>query len=131
MSPCAPPYCCRTVLSAMISTLSPAMMIKGQKPKVSTRRMILAEYPPKLILTWTRSLNKNHSTNAQEQACEMTVAMAAPLTPMLNRKMKMGSRMMFITAPMMVESIASLAKPWQVMNCPSPAVRMANTVPET
>ena len=35
----------------------------------------------------------------QAKTCPMTVATAAPATPILNTKMKMGSRMMLITAP--------------------------------
>ena len=41
----------------------------------------------------------------QEAAWPMTVAMAAPRTPMWNTKMATGSRIRFSTAPMTVENM--------------------------
>ena len=45
----------------------------------------------------------------------MIVARAAPLTPMPKPNMKIGSRMMFETAPIATESIPVRAKPCAVM----------------
>ncbi len=41
----------------------------------------------------------------------MTVAIAAPLTPMLHTKMKMGSKMTLRIAPMTMEDMAYLGLP--------------------
>ena len=41
----------------------------------------------------------------------ITVATAAPLTPMSKTKIKTGSRIIFATAPITIESIAVPAKP--------------------
>ena len=45
-----------------------------------------------------------------------TVAIAAPLTPRLNPKIKIGSRMMLITAPITVVIILIFANPCVVIN---------------
>ena len=39
--------------------------------------------------------------------CPITVAIAAPAIPIFSGKIKMGSRIMFVTAP---ETVASIAK---------------------
>ena len=44
-------------------------------------------------------------------ACPMTVATAAPIMPQRKQKMKMGSRMMFASAPASVETIAKRGLP--------------------
>ena len=48
---------------------------------------------------------KKAATHTADTPCEMTVASAAPLTPMLNVKMKRGSSAMFKTAPMATVAI--------------------------
>ncbi len=46
-----------------------------------------------------------------------------------NPKMRMGSRMMLMTAPMTVVSILVLAKPWVVMKGFMPSTSSTNTEP--
>ena len=53
----------------------------------------------------------------QENAWEITVARAAPRTPMWNPKIKTGSRIMLEIAPINTESIPVFANPWAVMKC--------------
>ena len=55
--------------------------------------------------------------------------MAAPCTPSPNPKMRMGSRMMLITAPITVVSMLVLAKPWVVMKGFMPSTSSTNTEP--
>ena len=55
--------------------------------------------------------------------------MAAPRTPSPNPKMRMGSRMMLITAPITVVSMLVLAKPWVVMKGFMPITSSTNTEP--
>ena len=49
---------------------------------------------------------RNDSTQAALQACEMTVAIAAPFTPMSRPKISSGSRTMLRNAPITIESMA-------------------------
>ena len=58
---------------------------------------------------------RKRKVQAAEAAWEMTVAMAAPCTPMSSAKMKMGSRMIFKTAPISVVTMPMRAKPWALM----------------
>ena len=57
------------------------------------------------------------------------VAMAAPRTPRPRPKIKMGSRIMLMTAPMTVVSILVLAKPCVVMKGFMPSTSSTNTEP--
>lgn len=59
----------------------------------------------------------------------MTVARAAPFTPMSIPKMKTGSRIRFVSAPMTVESIAIPGRPWALMKEFRPVAIWTNTVP--
>ena len=54
-------------------------------------------------------------THTQEIAWEITVAKAAPCTPILNTKMKSGSRIILEIAPITTVSIPIFAKPWAVI----------------
>ena len=58
---------------------------------------------------------RKRKVQAAEAAWEMTVAMAAPCTPMSKIKMKTGSRMMFKTAPIRVVTMPMRAKPCALM----------------
>ena len=62
-----------------------------------------------------RRLNKNHSAQAADTACDRMVARAAPGTPMSKPKMNTGSRMRLSTAPMATVSMPVPAKPWVLM----------------
>ena len=55
--------------------------------------------------------------------------MAAPRTPRPRPKIRMGSRIMLMTAPMMVVSILVLAKPCVVMKGFMPSTSSTNTEP--
>ena len=59
-----------------------------------------------------------------------TVAMAAPRTPIPNPKIRMGSRMMLMTAPMTVVSMLVLAKPCVVMKGFMPSTSSTKTEPK-
>ena len=64
-----------------------------------------------MILTGTGPRNRMYSENAQEAACESTVATAAPRTPMCRAKIKSGSSRIFKMAPMMTETMPRLENP--------------------
>ena len=69
---------------------------------------------------------KSHGTHRN---WEMTVAMAAPRTPILNTKIKSGSSKMFATAPMRIVIIPVRANPCEVTKGLSPSVSSTNGVP--
>ena len=58
-----------------------------------------------------------------------TVAMAAPATPRSSAKIRMGSRMILMTAPMTVVSMLILAKPWVVIKGFMPMTTSTKTLP--
>ena len=66
---------------AMIITLSTAMMAKGVKPISSTLRIARKSYPEKVILMGGFLPSRKASTKAQLPTWEITVATAAPVTP--------------------------------------------------
>ena len=72
---------------------------------------------------------KNAATHRALTAWEITVAMAAPSTPMSNTKIKTGSSTIFKAAPMQVVIMLVLAKPWLVMKLFRPRVVITKTVP--
>ena len=58
-----------------------------------------------------------------------TVASAAPFTPMPRAKIKIGSRIMLITAPIIVVIILILANPWVVMKVFMPSTISTKKLP--
>ena len=58
---------------------------------------------------WGRIMNIDVSTYIDETACEIIVASAAPLTPISNAKINIGSRIMLHTAPMSTVNMLVLA----------------------
>ena len=119
MAPTAisPPYRSREELKQTKMTLSLACIIKGDSPRARQGSRILALRRRFLCFTFSRVFlpQRKAITQVQETPWEMTVARAAPFTPMPRAKMKMGSRMMLHMAPMSTVSILVLAKPWAVM----------------
>ena len=73
---------------------------------------------------------KNSTTHTQEVVWDSTVARLDPATPISRVKIKMGSRMMFSTAPSSTEAIAMTEKPWVRINGFKPWLSMTNTVPQ-
>ena len=92
-------------------TLSVAKIRKGDKPIKAIRRMRRKLYPPKLIRTGGFLLNRKERTKRQERNCEMTVATAAPATPIFKPKMNMGSKIILEMAPIRTEIIPMAANP--------------------
>ena len=124
-----PPYCWSTAFMAMIITLSMAMMTKGVKPMARTRPMTRRLYRPKVMGTGARFPSRKATTKAALAAWLITVAMAAPRTPMSKVKMNRGSRTMFRAAPSITEAMPTLAKPWQITSWLRPVAARANRVP--
>ena len=55
--------------------------------------------------------SRYHTASSAVATCPMTVATAAPIMPHLNTKIKIGSRMMLMTAPASVETMAKRGLP--------------------
>lgn len=55
--------------------------------------------------------SRYHTASSAVATCPMTVATAAPIMPHSQMKMKMGSRMMLMTAPASVEIMANRGLP--------------------
>ena len=111
------------------STLSLAMIRKGDRPKAATRFITFQEKPPQPSRTGIRLRSRETSTKAQEAHWEITVATAAPATPMSKTKMNNGSRAMLSTAPSMTVAIPSPEKPWQIKKLFMPVAIRAKKVP--
>ena len=117
--------------NTMLMALSVACMMKGEIPsaiiffrmeKSMARfflRMRMADF----------SERRNFTTHTALTAWEIIVARAAPCTFIFNTKMKMGSRMMLITAPISTESMAVRACPWEEINMFSPRANCTKIVP--
>ena len=93
--------------------LSVDTITKGEMPSARQGRMmffsnfILALRSFRMVFLPVR----NSRIHTALTAWLRTVAMAAPATPIFRPKIRMGSRMILITAPMTVVSILMLAKP--------------------
>ena len=74
-------------------------------------------------------LRKNQSTHTALTAWLNTVAIAAPLTPMPNPKIRIGSSTMLHTAPTTVVIILIFANPWVVIKGFIPITIITKTVP--
>ena len=73
---------------------------------------------------------KNFRIQTALTAWLITVAVAAPLTPMSKPNIRIGSSTILITAPITVVSILILAKPWVVINVFMPITDKTNTLPK-
>ena len=61
--------------------------------------------------------------------CEITVAIAAPFTPIFNTKIKSGSKAMLITAPQITTSIPVFGNPSALIKEFIPVPIIKNNVP--
>ena len=76
------------------------------------------------------SLVRNRTIQRAEMAWEITVARAAPWGPISSRKMKMGSRIILASAPMITEFMLARVKPWALMKALSPRASCTKGVPQ-
>ena len=115
----------------MLMKLSVAFMIKGEMPRENTLPSTFPSSRMQLFLIFREDLLpiRNDTTQAALSPWEITVATAAPFTPMPSPKMNTGSRMMFATAPISTESMAVLGWLWQMIKAFSPRAISTNSVP--
>ena len=72
---------------------------------------------------------RNRRIQAALRPWEMTVASAAPCTPMPKTKMNTGSRMILATAPKSTVIMPILPKPWLLIKLFIPSPTITNTLP--
>ena len=72
---------------------------------------------------------RKYMTHTQEMPCEMTVASAAPRTPILSPKINIGSSVILAIAPIMTVHMLMFAKPCAVIKAFMPSVSCTNIVP--
>ena len=72
---------------------------------------------------------RNLSTQQADKTWEMTVAIAAPLTPIFSLKMKIGSRIMLASAPRITVIIPIRPKPWALIKGFMPRLIMTKMLP--
>ena len=115
----------------MERTLSVAIITKVETP--SPRQGPMTFPTSGMFFTLRRSLVrlpvKKRSTHTAPTAWLMTVAVAAPRTPILRAKIRMGSRMMLHTAPITVVIMLNVAKPWVVTKGFMPITMSTKMVP--
>ena len=94
-------------------TLSLICIINGARPRAIQGRTIIGSIFRLFLRIFKIVLfpKRNESTQIQAIACEMTVATAAPFTPISKTNMRIGSRTMFTTAPMRTDIILVLVAP--------------------
>ena len=68
-------------------------------------------------------------THAAEATWAITVAQAAPFTPILKAKMKIGSRIRLMTAPSTTVIIPIFPKPWALIKGFIPRLIITGIVP--
>ena len=119
MAPTAmsPPYFSREELKHTAMRLSVDCMMKGDRPSARQGRTTLARGRRFSLRRCHLVLgpSRNRSTHAADTAWERMVARAAPRTPMLRPKMKMGSRIVFRMAPMSTVFMLTVVNPCAVM----------------
>ena len=104
-------------MSTTVTRLSVDCIIKGATPRAA---MLPTTAPSRRILRGRmRSPDRlEHRKPTTQQALtpwEMTVAVAAPRTPIPKPKINSGSKAMFSTAPISTEHMATRACPWAVI----------------
>ena len=68
-------------------------------------------------------------TTIAEVICPIIVAYAAPAIPILNPNIKTASKITFMTAPRMLQIIATLGLPSARIRCPPPTDKIKNGKP--
>ena len=109
----SPPYVCNPRFITIVIALSVAAIINGDTPNASIEPRIFTSGFKSEIRRWICDFAeiRKRSTQTALNACEITVAVAAPTTPISRTKMKTGSRIMLTIAPINTEIIAVLAYP--------------------
>lgn len=133
MAPTAmsPPYWYSDALKHTAIRLSVDCMINGDMPSArqGSTTFALGRSSSRRSRHLVFFPSKNRSTHIMDTAWDKMVARAAPRTPKLNPKIKIGSRIVFKIAPMSTVFMLTVVKPWAVMNAFIPRVISTKAVP--
>ena len=129
----SPPVTDSTLLQQTVTKLLVSCIIKPAVPRL----IIFLQYPmhpDNSFFFKSRTFNsaflcKKAITNKAEKICEITVAIAAPQTPICNTKIKTGSSRIFNTAPTVTEHIPATAYPCALINGFIPVAIIEGKVP--
>ena len=118
----------------MHSTCTRLLVMDITKPEVPRDRMrrtrpAWSTMADSFSFRMARRPVRNFSTHAAEHPWEITVAMAAPRTPISRPKIKMGSSTMFTSAPTVTVTMPILLNPWALIKGFIPRPIITKTVP--
>ena len=105
-------------LQATATRLLVNCMMKLAVPRLTISFMVFISGLPEasgLRRSSAPGFRRKRMTNKADRHCEMTVATAAPATPMPSTKMKIGSRTMLATVPIRMVIMPTPGKPWALM----------------
>ena len=129
----SPPVTESTLLQHIVTRLFVICITKPAVPRLT----IFFAYPIhsdnsffliKCILSSDLRVRK-YNTNMAEKLCDITVAIAAPLTPKLKKNINNGSNMRFITAPIATDVIPTVEYPCALIYGLSPTANIEGRVP--
>ena len=128
----SPPYFNKEELKQMEMSPSVDCITKGDMPSAIQGRYVFHRMCrfSRRSFNWVLGPDRNRSTQRADSAWEMMVASAAPCTPKPSPKMRMGSRMMLVMAPMRVLIMLVVAKPWVEIKGFNPSATCTNRVPQ-
>ena len=98
-------------------------------PKIRLTSRGCSRMEESLRLKIVRFPVRKRNVHRADAAWEITVAMAAPRTPIPKTKMKIGSRMRFRIAPIRTVIMPVRPNPWELMKLFIPRPIMTNRLP--
>ena len=106
-------------------------MINGAKPNAIEGKTMFFDKDKFFLLIFNVVFLpvKNFKIHSIDNAWEIIVASAAPDTPILNPKIKIGSSTMLKIAPIKTVIMLTFANPWALMKAFNPNVNCTNIVP--
>ena len=129
----SPPVTARTLLQQMVTRLLVSCMINPAVPRLTMFFNRVRESASsrnfKSFTLYSALLCKKFTTKAADKNWDKIVAMAAPLIPKPNTKIKIGSRIRFVTAPRATDNIPTVEYPCELMKGFIPVAIIEATVP--
>ena len=127
----SPPKVCSVELQVICTMLFVMAMTKLEKPRetifhTSFRSSFMLLRSSRMRV---RFPSRKDTAHTAEKNWEITVARAAPWTPMFSTKMNRGSSTMLVTAPSRTVIIPLRPKPWALMKLFIPSPSMTKMLP--
>ena len=109
--------------------VKPAVKLESPMDTIFMTRFFLSRMVETLSFKIALSPVRNFKIHAADRNWEITVARAAPWTSMLKTKIKIGSRMMLVTAPRSTVIMPTFPKPWELTKAFIPRPVITKTLP--